>query len=598
MQKLYGGEAIARMLKAEEVDKVFGIIDGTYFGLYSTLRNYGIDLISPRHETSALHMAGAYARLTGKLGVCMASNGPGVANALPGVAVENGEGNRVLLITSARRIGIGYPDRGGTYQYFNQVGVIKPMAKWSGAVPSFARIQEFMRRAFRTSWQGRPGVVHVDVPEDLMNNKHEFDGFLQPSQYRRTEPIEPSARQVETAADILAAARLPMIHAGCGVVHAQAFDELRQVAELLQAPVCTSWGARGCLPEDHPLAVPMIYVELNHEVRKAADAALIIGSRVGETDWWGKPPYWRSATEQKTIQVDVDEDMLGLNRPTTLAVLADAKVFLRLLAEALVERRSQLNGAARSAQLAKYAAARAARRAELDQHLGDQAGGMNTAHVGAVCQQVFPPDSVCVFDGGNTAIWAHFFTEVKTPNTVLQTAKFGMLGAGVAQALGAKVARPDKHVYCIIGDGAMGFQPQEIETAVRNELPVTYLVCCDRQWGMVKMNQQFTLRKTRKIVEGLSQKFPALAPIHGSLGPIESINADLGEIEWDKLAQSMGARGERAATPQALRAALERCLAEGRCSVIHVDVDPVKHMWAPSLKAFKDMHQEPSGRSG
>ena len=119
-----GGEIVSRLLAAEGVTKVFGIIDGTYFGMYSTFKPNGIQLISPRHETSALHMAGAYARVTGKLGVCMASNGPGVANALPGVAVENAEGNRVLLITSSRRHSIVEPDRGGSYQCFPQTEVI------------------------------------------------------------------------------------------------------------------------------------------------------------------------------------------------------------------------------------------------------------------------------------------------------------------------------------------------------------------------------------------------------------------------------------------------------------------------------------------
>jgi acetolactate synthase-1/2/3 large subunit len=157
----------------------------------------------------------------------------------------------------------------------------------------------------------------------------------------------------------------------------------------------------------------------------------------------------------------------------------------------------------------------------------------------------------------------------------------GMLGAGVAQALGAQVAHPGRQVYCIIGDGAMGFHPQEIETAVRNQLPVIYLVLCDRQWGMVKMNQQFALRPLKTLVMK-------------SLGPDETINADLGEIEFDALARSMGAHGERVADPRGLADAIRRAQASGRCAVIHVDVDPVEHMWAPNLKTFKDMHQEPS----
>ena len=157
-----------------------------------------------------------------------------------------------------------------------------------------------------------------------------------------------------------------------------------------------------------------------------------------------------------------------------------------------------------------------------------------------------------------------------------------MLGAGVAQALGAKAAYPDREVYCIIGDGAMGFHPQEIETAIRNELPVIYIVLCDKQWGMVKMTQQIALKPLKTLVMK-------------SLEPHETVNADLGEIEFDKLAESMGGYGERVSKPADLKPALRRAQESGRCAVIHVDVDPVKHMWAPGLKAFKDMHQEPAG---
>ncbi len=163
-------------------------------------------------------MAGTYARLTGRVGVAIASNGPGVANALPGVAVENGEGNRVLLITSSRREGIGYPDRGGTFQYFDQVAVTKPMTKWSGAVPNRDRIGEFMRRAFRNAWSGRPGVVHVDIPESVMNGKDKLNGseIRPPESYRRTSPIEPEPVTVQQAARLLAGAKTPLIHAGHG----------------------------------------------------------------------------------------------------------------------------------------------------------------------------------------------------------------------------------------------------------------------------------------------------------------------------------------------------------------------------------------------
>jgi len=208
---------------------------------------------------------------------------------------------------------------------------------------------------------------------------------------------------------------------------------------------------------------------------------------------------------------------------------------------------------------------------------------MNPAHVAHACQQVFPAESVLVADGGNAAVWAMMFSQSRVPNSILSTFKMGMLGAGVAQACGAAVARPGQPVCCIIGDGAMGFHPQEVETAVRNGLRVVFVVVCDRQWGMVKMNQQFMLK-------------PVKTMIRKSLGPDETIKADLGEIRFDDLGRSMGAHGERVADPRDLKAALERSIASGTAAVVHVDVDPVKHMWAPGLMHFKDMHLEPKGR--
>ncbi len=582
MAETTGGEVIARMLKAEGVEKVFGIIDGTYFGFYSALHRLGIEIVTPRHETSAAHMAAAYARLTGRLGVCMASNGPGVANLLPGLAVEQAEGNRVLAVTSARRPGVMYPDRLGTYQCFDQQGAISRLAKWSVAVPAFDRIPELVRRALRKSWEGRPGVVHVDVPESLMNGKVKAEvATWAPGSYKRSHPAEPPAEAVARAAEILSTAKLPAIHAGSGVIHAGAYAELARVAELLHAPVVTSWAARGVLSEDSPLAIPMVHVKLCHQVRNEADAMLIVGSRVGETDWWGKPPYWRKASEQKTVQVDVDGETIGQHRPADLGVLADAKRFLGALAAEL-ERRGGGEHGPRKEALERWRKQIGKDRARWDRALEERQAPMNPAHVAHACGEVFPADAIQVADGGNAAIWAMFYSKVRAPNTLLSTFKFGMLGAGVAQALGAQVARPDKRVVCIIGDGAMGFHPQEIETAVRNRLPVVYVVLCDKQWGMVKMNQQFMLRPWKTL-------------IMKSLGPEETIKADLGEIAFDKLAESMGAFGTRVSDPAQLRGALERARDAGRCAVVHVDVDPVKHMWAPGLIHFKKMHEEPSG---
>jgi acetolactate synthase-1/2/3 large subunit len=581
MAQMVGGEVLARMLAGEGVDVIFGIVDGTYMGFFGSFEKHGIRMVSPRHETSAAHMAGAYARITGKLGVCMASNGPGVANILPGVAVENGEGNRVLLITSSRRTPIAYPDRGGTYQYFNQAGVTRPMTKWSGAVPSFERLPEFFRRAARISWSGRPGVVHLDVPETIMNGVFDADDIdlRPPKEYRRTTPIEPTRSEVRQAAELLRNAERPHVHTGYGVIHAHGSAALQEVVEALGCPATTSWAGRGAMPDDHEQLLPIWAMDPINRSRSEADVVLVVGSRLGETDWWGKPPYWGKPGEQRMIQVDVDDEILGLNKATELAILADANTFLSALARELRNAppsRERLE--ATRTRTAGLVEGQGKVRAQLDAALQNTASPMHSSHVPVACQKVFGDDAVYVFDGGNATVWASFFSDINRPDALLSTFKFGMLGAGVSQALGGQIARPDAKVVCITGDGAMGFHMQELETALRNELPVIYLVLCDKQWGMVKLTQTIGLQMLRPAI-GTDQQ--------------GTINADFEEIQFDKVAEAMGCHGERVADPNDLEAALRRCVESGKPSVIHVDVDPNMHLFAPGLQEFKAMHQEP-----
>ncbi|TVR22099.1 MAG: thiamine pyrophosphate-binding protein [Nitriliruptor sp.] len=590
MATLTGGTIITRMLAAEGVERVFGIIDGTYYGLYSTLADAGIELISPRHETSAAHLAGAYARTTGRLGVAIASNGPGVANVLPGVAVEQGEGNRVLLITSARRTGIGSPDRGGTYQYFDQTAVTAPMTKWSVHVPSADRIPELLRHALRAVWSGRPGVVHLDVPEDLINGSHEVDGQLwAPSTYRSMVPTPPDPSQLATMVELLTAAERPLLHAGSGVLHAGAEAELARLAELLDAPVTTSWAARSVMDERRRQSVAMVHVDLVDRVRNETDLILVLGSRLGETDWWGKAPNWARPDAAATVQIDLDDAVLGANRPLKLAVRADVGATLRGLLEALADAEPTPHAATRAAWLDDIEAAAAADRAKLDRALGakDGKGPVHPSRIPTVAQEVFPEDTIWVVDGGNTAVWSQFYLQARTPGSMLSTFKFGMLGAGMAQPLGAKVAAPDREVCCLIGDGAFGMHPQEVETAVRHGLKVTWVVFADRAWGMVKMSQSIAAKPLKTVARRLVLDRP--------LPDGDTVYADLGEIRFDELARAMGARGEYVRRPDELRPALERCLAADGPSVVHVDVDAGAHLWAPALRTFKAMHEEPAG---
>ncbi len=576
MASTTGGGLIVDILIAEGVEKVFGIPDGTYLGLLNALEAHGIDLVTPRHETTAVHMAGAYARLTGRLGVAIASNGPGVANALPGVVVEQAEGNRVLLVTSSRRTGITAPDRGGAYQYFDQTATIRPAAKWSETAREMDRIPALARAALRASYTGRPGVVHLDVPENLMNGKTRSVPVLAPGQYRTTSSRTPDAAVVSTIADMMSEAELPVIHAGGGVIHAQAHDHLASVSEALYAPVTTSWSGRGAVSELSPLVWPITAIESTTKVRASADVVLVLGSRLGETDWWGKEPYWSNS--QKVIQVDIDPASIGRNKAVDISVIADVAPFLEALAGELKNRTSPSED--RRRRVDALIDERRADAAKLRKNLETNEVPMNTAHVPATCRQVCADDAIFVADGGNTAVWANFYLDVRTPNTLLATPHFGMLGAGVGQALGAAEAFPDRQVVCIIGDGAFGFHPQEIETAVRNGNHVVFLVVSDRQWGMVKMTQSIARHPVKMVVRK-------------RLDDNETINTNLAEIGYDAMGRSMGAAGERIADPTMLAPALQRALEHDGCTVIHVDVNRDTHLWAPGLMHFKKMHQEP-----
>ncbi|MBK6632892.1 MAG: thiamine pyrophosphate-binding protein [Betaproteobacteria bacterium] len=331
---------------------------------------------------------------------------------------------------------------------------------------------------------------------------------------------------------MLIAAEAPMIHAGSGVIHAGAYDALRRVAELLHAPVTTSWAARGLTERPaagDPDAARQAQPPRAQRGRRGADPRL---ARRRDR-LVGKPPYWRDPSEQRTIQVDIDGDMMGPNagRPRHRRRCESLPRAARGCARAAQGRDS---GDGRRARIAAYGKRIVADRAGWDKALADGAVPMHPAHIASTCRAVFPKGTVLVADGGNAAIWTMFHHLMEVPNTLLSTFKFGMLGAGPAQAIGAAVARPGQPVCCIIGDGAMGFHPQEIESAIRLGAPVVFIVMVDRQWGMVKMNQQFMLR-------------PIKTMLFKHLDADETIKADLGEIKWDDLARSMGAHGERVA---------------------------------------------------
>ena len=583
MAEIFGGAVVAKMLRKEGVEQFFGIIDGTYNHLFISAVDEGLKMITPRHETVAAHMAGAYARVTGKLGVFLASNGPGVANVLSGAVIEHLEGNRVLLITSARRRGVTDPDRPGAYQAFDQHKVIRDFAKWSVYIRDFERIPGQMQEAFRRCFSGRPGLVHVDIPEDIINSAGPEPAFLEPAQYRPLTPPKACQDEVRAAARMLAEAEMPMIQAGSGVIHALAFSELKEVAELLNAPITASWAADSVLPHNLPFICPMGLNEMVNGIRNAADLCLCLGSSMGETDWWGKAPYWALPEKQKFIQVDLEASVIGRNRQVDMAVVADIKSFLTDLAAELKKLDSGAGKPGRLAILQKIGEAKQMGQKAVGEGIAAMpASPVHALHAAVSLRQILPADTIFVLDGGNTVLWGSFISCL-APNTRLSTWHMGHLGSGQGYALGAAAARPATKVCLFTGDGAMGFHMQELETAVRYGLNIMFVIVADKQWGMVKINQMVNMEQHK-------ERYP------NALKATGCVNTDLGPIAWAELAKAVGMPGENAKTVEEFQAAAARFAALKGPSLIQIDVDPVAHMRCPVLKIFKDMHNEPAGR--
>ena len=442
------------------------------------------------------------------------------------------------------------------------------MSKWCGNVTSVNRIAEFVQTAIRKSRMGRPGIVHMDVPENIMSTGYDVNPawFRSPGSYQTSDPLPLVPQQVEQAAQMLANAHSPAIYAGSGVIHSRAFGELRGLAELLNAPVTTSPCARCAVDERLKQAVPVIYKSLADLILQDADVILVLGADfegVGGRFVLGRDePECSPNQGQKIIQVDPDAKMLGSCRALGLAVHADLKAFMKALLDSLHLKKPFNNADGREKKIVSHRKTIKTVRAKMDERLAEKGVSMDPALVPVICQEVFDEDAIMVIDGGMTAAWCHYYHRVERPNTLLDMAKTGHVGAGAARAVGAKAAYPTRQVYAVMGDGAMCSNQREIETCIRTDLPVVFIVMCDDQMSVIKP-----------------------APFSFLNG--QGINAAPPKAQWntqfDLIAKSMGALGERVSDPAGLKTALKRAVEAEKCSVIQVNVDSSKHAMLPEV---------------
>jgi acetolactate synthase-1/2/3 large subunit len=562
MSEMTGGELLLRSLHAEGVRKLWAIPDGTYMIFLEAIERLseelGVELLVPDHEAAAAHAADAMTRVTGAPAVVMACAGPGAANLISGVLCAQDEGSPVVAMTTTRRSDISYPHMGGM-QVLDQQAYFKPAVKWNVQVQQWKRIPEAVRHAFRVAMTGRPGPVHIEFPEDLLMQKGESATapIWERTEFQSAARAPADASLVRQAAEMLVDARMPVIHCGGGTQRSGAGTEIRALAEHLGCPVTMGAGSRGIVPDGHELAFQPV-APSSAVVKNMADVALAIGTRLGELDFWGRPPVWGSPARQQLIQVDVDARNIELNRPADVALVGDAKAVAGQLLEAVRELtpRCETNTGIATARSAEEPWRR-----EMNARVADrERRPMVPGQIFMVANEFFPDDAIAALDGGNTCVWAAHYLKVRAPRSMLWTSNAGHLGTGLPYAIGAKLAAAERQVYCVSGDSAFRFNMQELETAVRYELPIVVIVSVDGAYGMEKSAQ--------KRVWGRE------APWFGS---------DHAPVRYDQVATAMGCHGEYADRAADLPAALERAVASGKTAVIHAAVDPDENVNPPGL---------------
>ncbi|HME02833.1 MAG TPA: thiamine pyrophosphate-binding protein [Solirubrobacteraceae bacterium] len=566
MTEITGGKLFARSLQAEGIEFLFGLPSPESDPLLVELREHGIRLVPVRHEAAAVHMAEGLYKTTGRVAAVLGNPGPGSANLLPGVLTAKHEGVPVLVITSQHRLGIVYPSSPATFQGQDQLDLFRPAVKWGGPVFEWVRIPEVLQLAFREMWNGRPGPVHVELPAPVLYEEGDDEGVrvLAPGRYRGTGP-QASNAQLDEAAAMLASAERPIVISGTGVDRAGANDALLEVVDLLGCPVLTTMAGRPTVPSDHPNYV-FGFGPAGDQVRSESDLLLVVGSRMGNLDL-PYDRYWGDPSGQRLIQIDVDPGNLGVTRPLTLGIVADARSAL----EGIATRLHATDLPARDGDdLTRYRALdEQARAAQAGPILDWQGPGIHPAHAAGVIGAVFGPEAVYTVDGGNTSLWAYNVLPATRPRSYHSILELGMLGTGIPSAIGAKLGAPEREVVCVTGDGAAGFNIMEMQSAARENLPITTIVFAEGSWTMEEPNE---------------------LDLYG-----ETFGTAQGEIRWDLVAKGLGCHAEYVERIEDLEPALRRAQEHAGPSVVCVHTDHDANLAVPAdmMARFFEVYSGP-----
>ena len=557
--KLSGGQIIVETLIAEGVPYIVGIPGHGTLGLSDALLGQDtLKVLQVRHEQAAVHLADGYYRVAGVPLAVFTSIGPGAMNTVIGVASCFVDGIPVLVLTGnshTHMAGRGVLQEIERRYDANSLAVFEPIAKRVWRPNSAARLPRILQRAFAEMLSGRRGPVVVDLPMDVQCDSVDVGtGLPRPGAYRATGSVLPDAGRIAAAVRLLAGAQRPVIVAGGGVNAAEAWDELRQLAELLGAPVVTTMMGKGAFPEDHPLSGlhgGSKGTTCGNALTRGADVLLAVGMRFADES---TSSYRQGVTyaipPTRLIHLDLDPAEIGKNYPVEVGIVADARAGLEALGHSLQAHRAQRRGYYDEIQrLREEWLAQVGRLATSDHT------PVTISRLVAEVRAFLDRDAIVVTSSGN--VQAQWFQEamVYEPRTNLTAGGFSTMGWTVPAALGAALAAPGRQVVGLVGDGDFLMTCQELATAVQYAIPVVYVVANNSGWIAIRDLQAAILGEERAVgAEFLKNGQP--------------ISPDIAAV-----ARAFGCYAERICAAHEVRPALERAFAKGLAAVIEVLVE-------------------------
>jgi acetolactate synthase-1/2/3 large subunit len=558
MNRLSGAEAFVRMLQLHGVRHVFGLCGDTSLPLYDALYrlDHGITHVLARDERSAAYMADAYARVTGRVGVCEGPSGGGATYILPGVVEANESSIPVLAVTTD----IAVASRGRyVLTELDQEALFRPLTKWNRVIDRADQIPGAVRAAFRHMTTGRPGAAHLGLPFDVQRDPVDeatvhADPALGAWPARRTAP-EPAA--VEAAAQAIRSAQRPLFICGGGPVIAGAEAELSALAELLEAPVATTISGKGAIAEDHPLALGVVGSNGGTPATRAlvdqADLVVFVGCRAGSvtTERWRHP----EPGKVRVVHVDVDPAVIGLNYPTEVAVVGDARLALAALRDEAARDLEAPPGRSFGREL--IVRAKAEKFAAFQQLARSDAAPIRPERIVATLQELLPPDTLIVADAGTPCPYFSAYYECRRAGRHFITNRaHGALGYALPAAVGAQIGRPRARCVAVMGDGSFGFASGELETIARLGLPIVMVVIANGTFGWIKAGQK----------SGFGERY---------------FSVDFTPGQHARIAEAYGIRSWRVEAPADLRPALVQALEAGEPSLVDVVTQPLHEARAP-----------------